>query len=87
MATLRAKERVISHWFGALVPSMFMRSPSNDWNGLPPSPDSGGAMGSCYGDGAGSGASGSASARTTCRSMERPARSTVTVTSVPEGSV
>ena len=50
VATLRAKDRVISHWLGALVPSMFIRSPSSDWNGFPASPGSGGAMPSCYGD-------------------------------------
>ena len=50
VATLRAKVRIISHWLGPLVPSMFMRSPSRDWNGLEGSPWSGGAITSCYGD-------------------------------------
>ncbi len=35
---------------GPLDPSMFIRSPSSDWNGLPGSPGSGGVMGPCYGD-------------------------------------
>ena len=50
VATLRANERVISHWLGALVPSMFMRSPSRDWKGFPDSPGSGGVIPSCYGE-------------------------------------
>ena len=64
VATLRANERVISHWSGALVPSMFMRSPSSDWNGFPESPGSVGAISSCYDDEAPSGTSLSAVPRT-----------------------
>ena len=86
VATLRAKERVISHWLGALVPSMFMRSPSKDWNGLPASPGSGGAMLSCYGEETLPGAS--ASGSTTCTDLvsDSPARTKVTVSVDPGGS-
>ena len=49
VATLRAKARVISQWSGPFEPSMFIRSPSSDWNGFPGSPGSGGAMSPCYG--------------------------------------
>ena len=86
VATFRANERVISHWFGALVPSMFMRSPSNDWNGFPASPGSGGAMPSCYGDELASGAPGPAWPTTRCLISVVPSRSRVTVTSLPGGS-
>ena len=65
VATLSAKERTISHWLGPLVPSMFIRSPSSDWNGLFGSPWSGGAITSCYGDALSTGASVSSEARTT----------------------
>ncbi len=77
VATLRAKERVISHWSGALVPSMFIRSPSSDWNGFPESPGSGGAITSCYDDEASSGTSASAVPRTAVATTVLPFRSRV----------
>ena len=86
VATLTAKDRVISHWFGALVPSMFIRSPSSDWNGFPESPVSGGAIDPCYGEDPSSGASPSLSARTTETWSLVPSCSNVTARSVPGGS-
>ena len=86
VATLRAKDLVISHWFGALVPSMFIRSPSKDWNGFPASPGSGGAIPSCYGEVPSPGAAVSRSARTTEVVTVVPLRSKVTDRDEPGGS-
>ncbi len=86
VATLRANDRVISHWSGALVPSMFIRSPSSDWNGFPESPVSGGAMGPCYGEEPDPCASPSWSARTTGTVALVVPRSNDRARSVPGGS-
>ncbi len=44
VATLRANERVVSQVSGPFDPSMFIMSPSSDWNGLLGSPGSGVVM-------------------------------------------
>ncbi len=86
VATLRANERVISHWSGALVPSMFIRSPSNDWNGFPISPESVGAITSCYDDEVPPGTSVPAVPRTAVVAWVVPSRSRVSCSTAPGGS-
>ena len=86
VATLSANDRVISHWSGAVDPSMFIRSPSRDWKGFPASSCSGGAIPSCYGEEPSPGASVSLSPSTTEVVSVLPARWKVTSSAVPGGS-
>ena len=91
VATLRANERVVSQVSGPFDPSMFIMSPSSDWNGLLGSPGSGVVMGPCYGRTPPSGTAGrerprQSSVRTTTVWKVTPSRRTVSRSWEPGGS-